>query len=117
MGMKLPQLIDAINLALKYERHPENIDVVIDISLPYITCGARPYEEVSSANMGFDWEAGQFRITPKETLMCVKDDTPQLVREWGGAYHCPKCEKTLSKKKDVGIRYCSKCGLAVKWNE
>lgn len=115
--MKLLQLIDAINLALKYEKHPENIDVVIDISLPCITYGARPYEEVSLANMGFDWEAGQFRITPKETLMRVIDDTPQLVLEWGGAYHCPKCERTLSKKKDVDIRYCSKCGLAVQWNE
>ena len=115
--MKLLQLVDAINLALKHEKHPEDIDVVIDISLPYLTYGARPWAEVSLANMGFDWEAWQFRITPKETLMCVKDDTPQPVREWGGAYHCPKCERTLSKKKDVDIRYCSKCGLAVKWDE
>ena len=115
--MKLPQLIDAINLALKYEKHPEDINVVIDVYAPYISYGARPYEEVSSANMGFDWEAGQFRITPKETLMCVKDDTPQLVREWGGSYHCPKCERILSKKKNVDIRYCSGCGLAVKWDD
>lgn len=114
--MKLTQLYNAINNSLLYERNPADIDVVITTTLPYATCGQRPCTGVRSVGMGFDWEAGQFRITPQEPLMCVKHDAPQVVREWRGAYHCPKCERLFGKRKDTDIRFCSKCGQAVKWD-
>ena len=115
--MKLVQLIDAVNSALRYERYPENIDVVITTKLPYVTVGQLPCTDVKSVGMGFDWEAGQFRITPQEDLMCVKHDVPQAVIEYNGTYHCPKCERMLGKRKNIDIKFCSKCGQAVKWDD
>lgn len=58
-------------------------------------------------------------ITPDEKLMAVKHDAPQPVIEWNGNYHCPKCEYMLSKnrKKKTDIRFCSKCGQEVKWDD
>lgn len=117
--MHLIDLINAINETLKVEkRHPKDIEVVITTQLPYITCGQLPCVGVRCVGMGFDWEAGQFRITPEDELMAVKHDVPQKVMEWQGNYHCPKCEHMLSKGvKKTDIRFCSKCGRAVKWND
>lgn len=115
VGMKFMQLINAINYTLQFERHPEKIDVVITTKLPYATCGQLPCTDVKHVGMGFDWEAGQFRIDPQEDLMCVRHDVPQAVFEYRGTYCCPKCERTLGKRKDTDIRFCSKCGQAVKW--
>ena len=116
--MKLTQLASAVNSALEHERRPEEINVVITTALPYITCGQLPCADVRCAGMGFDWEAGQFRITPAEALMAVKHDVPQRVIERHENYHCPKCEHMLSgKRKNKDIRYCSKCGQAVKWDD
>lgn len=115
--MKLIGLINAINTTLQIERRkPEDIDVVITTELPYITCVQRPCTGVRCVCMGFDWEAGQFRITPEDKLMAVKHNVPQMVMEWRESYHCPKCEHMLStKKKKNDIRFCSRCGQAVKW--
>jgi len=118
VGMKLLGLINAINTTLQVERRkPEDIDVVITTELPFATCGQRPCVGVRYVGMGFDWESGQFRITPDEKLMAVKHDVPQPVMEWNENYHCPKCEHMLSKnrKKKTDIRFCSRCGQAVKW--
>lgn len=115
MGMKLNELKSAVDMALQYERHPENVEVVITTKLPYATCGQLPCAGVKYVGMGFDWEAGQFRIKPMEDLMCIKHDIPQAVVEYCGTYCCPKCEKTLGKRKDTDIRFCSKCGQALNW--
>ncbi len=116
VNMTLTELKNAIDTALQFERNTDNIDVVITTVLPYITYGQRPCMDVRYVGMGFDWESGQFRIEPEEKLMCVKHDTPQPVMEWHENYHCPKCEHMLSgKRKNKDIRYCSKCGQAVKW--
>lgn len=115
--MKLLGLINTINTVLQVERRkPEDIDVVITTELPYATLGQRPCTGVRCVGMGFDWEAGQFRITPEDKLIAVKHDVPQHVMEWRGNYHCPKCEHMLSaKRKKTDIRFCSRCGQAVKW--
>lgn len=115
--MTLKELKTAIDAALRFEHNPENINVVISTELPYITCGQRPGVEVRYAGMGFDWEAGQFRIEPKEKVMAVKHDVPQTVIEWEGNYHCPKCEYRLSRSRNRNIRFCSKCGQAVKFDD
>jgi len=114
--MTLTELKNAIETSLKFERNPDNINVVISTALPYATYCQRPCEDVRYAGMGFDWEAGQFRIEPKEKLMAVKHDVPQMVMEYRNNYHCPKCEHMLSgKRKNTDIRFCSRCGQAVKW--
>lgn len=79
--MKLSQLVDAVNTIARYESHPEKIDVVITTKLPYATCGQRPCASVRCVGMGFDFEAGQFRITPNEELMAIKHNVPQPVME------------------------------------
>lgn len=119
MGMTLAELKNAIDTTLRFEKNPDNVNVVITTELPFATCGQRPCVGVRCVGMGFDWEAGQFRITPDEKLMAVKHDVPQPVMEWNENYHCPKCEHMLSKnrKKKTDIRFCSKCGQAVKWDE
>ena len=115
--MNLLQLAKAINNTLQVERkNPEDIEVVITTQLPYATCGQLPCTGITCVGMGFDWEAGQFRITPEEKLMAVRHDVPQPVMEWRGNYHCPKCEYMISKgHKSDAVRFCSKCGQAVKW--
>lgn len=114
--MTLMELKNAIDTALRFERNPENVDVVITIQLPFITCGQRPCMDVKYAGMGFDWEQCQFRIEPSEKLMAIKHDEPQIVMEWRGNFHCPKCEYMISKgRKADAIQFCSKCGQAVKW--
>lgn len=113
--MTLNKLKSAVDTALQYERHPENVDVVITTKLPYATCGQLPYAGVKYVGMGFDWEAGQFRIEPIEDLICIKHDIPQTVVEYRGTYCYPKCERILGKRKNTDIRFCSKCGQAVKW--
>ena len=115
--MTLLSLINAINSTLQVEkRKPEDIDVVITTKLPYVTCGQRPCTGVVCVGMGFDWEAGQFRITPEDELIAVKHDVPQKVKEWRGNYHCPKCEYMISKGRKLNaVNFCSKCGQAVKW--
>lgn len=113
--MKLSQLVDAVNTIAQREPHPERIDVVITTKLPYSTCGQLPCVGAQCVGMGFDWEAGQFRITPQEDLMCVRHDVPQKVIEHRDTYCCPKCERILSKQRDTGIRFCCKCGQAVRW--
>lgn len=114
--MTLNELKSAVDTALQYERHPENVDVVITTKLPYATYGQLPYAGVKCVGMGFDWEAGQFRITPAEDLMCIRHDVPQMVMEYRGNYFCPKCEYMISKgRKYDAVRFCCKCGQSVRW--
>ena len=113
--MTLKELKNAVDTAMQFERNPENVDVVISTTLPYSTCGQRPCTYVRYVGMGFDWEQGQFRIEPKEKLMEIKHDVPQMVMEWMGNFHCPKCEYMISKGRKADAMFCAKCGQAVKW--
>lgn len=113
--MKLSQLKRAVDLSFKTQKDPDNIEVVITTRTPYITCGQLPYTDIACVGMGFDWEAGQFRITPQEDLMKVKHDVPQKVLKWLDIYYCPKCEYMLGTNRYENTRYCSRCGQAVKW--
>lgn len=118
MGMKLSQLVSILNSIIeRSNRSLEDIEIVIDTKEPVMTVGARPCTGVKSVSMGFDWEAGQLRITPENDLMCVKHNCPQKVLEWRGMFFCPKCECALSDSKSKAIKYCMKCGTAVKWDE
>ena len=52
--MTLNELKSAVDTALQYERHTENVDVVITTKLPYATCGQLPCAGVKYVGMGFD---------------------------------------------------------------
>lgn len=111
--MTLKELKTAIDAALRFEHNPEKVEVVISTQLPYITCGQSPCAKVKYAGMGFDWEAGQFRIVPDEKLMAIKHNVPQAVLEWEGNYHCPKCEYRISSSINKNIHFCNRCGQAI----
>ena len=116
--MTLTSLADMVQKALQFEKHPERIRVVIPVELPYKTAGATPIVEADYVSVGFDWNAGTFRISPKEKVMPIKHDVPQAVVEWEGMLHCPKCERILGKQSmriDTDVRFCKYCGQAIKW--
>ena len=54
-----------------YWKQDKESQVVITIENFEANCGGRPYEKVQSVGLGFDWEAGQFRIEPENKLMEV----------------------------------------------
>lgn len=123
--MKLTKLADVVNSAMLSAKHPENIDVVITTVLPYATCGQLPCTGVLSANMGFDWEAGQFRITPEKSLHTVDQIQvkPKKDPSIRGVYRCALCGQFVGfvdpdpydeNEKD---HYCRSCGTAVLWEE
>jgi hypothetical protein len=66
--MKLSELKRLITLYSNGRIHAEDPDVVIHITLPYITAAGLPTVKVKSATMGFDWDAGKFILTPDEDL-------------------------------------------------
>lgn len=65
--MKLSELIKLVERHGNLEGHRDP-DLVIKIKLPYNTVGRLPSVPVVGVQMGFDWEAGQFIITPGEEL-------------------------------------------------
>ena len=54
-----------------YWKQDKESQVVITIENFEANLGGRPYEKVQSVGLGFDWEAGQFRIEPENKLMEV----------------------------------------------
>lgn len=63
-------------------QHPYNDpEVVIKIKLPYVTVGGLPTVKVKDANMGFDWDAGKFILTPEESLMPSDRDFAKQMTE------------------------------------
>lgn len=95
------------------DRTNENdLDARVVITLDEPSIGGRAFTSIIMAHMGFDWEAHQFRIEPKESLARNKfsRDTPRDIRKWRDGYFCPKCDGSLMKKEVKEGRYCSRCG-------
>lgn len=91
------------------------------VTLSDKSIGARAAAGITSINAGFDWEAGQIRISPdKKLILHDKDrDLPMVAIKWdcdmggGKTRHlliCPKCDNHLRKND----RYCSCCGQRLK---
>jgi hypothetical protein len=102
--MKLSELKKYIDRHLEYERDDPN--VVIQIKLPYNTVGAQPTVQVKSVQMGFDWDAGKFIITPEEPLTPSDRDFAKQMKEmqeragWANSEnHRLKAELNQLKKK------------------
>ena len=87
-----------------------NARVVITLDEPSV--GSRAPTSIIMAHMGFDWEAHQFRIEPKESLARNKfsRDTPRDIKKWRDGYFCPRCDGSLMKKEVKESRYCRRCG-------
>lgn len=105
---ELKKIIDHTIEGLKYEK-PNEVPVLITLKEP--SYGPRASSEIKYANLGFDWENGQFRIEPSEELVKKgnKLTDPKSVEcrnyEDRNYYFCPKCEQKINKN-DVYCRYC-----------
>jgi len=63
------------------ERSKDDDNVMIAIKLPYVTVGAIPMTAVKHAFNGFDWENGNFILTPEELLTPTDRDFDSQMRE------------------------------------
>ncbi len=64
--MKIGELYEHIGRCVTYG--DKDAEVVIQIKLPYSTVGGSPVVKVKQVQLGFDWDAGKFIITPEEDL-------------------------------------------------
>lgn len=58
--------VSELKHALVHAKDDDN--VMIAIKLPYVTVGAIPMTSVKRVSTGFDWENGNFILTPEENL-------------------------------------------------
>ena len=80
--MKLSEMHRLVNVYHDEERMMrEDPEVVIQIKLPYSTMGGQPTVRVKSLQMGFDWDAGKFIITPEENLTPADRDFAEQMRK------------------------------------
>lgn len=95
-----------------YQSNKDIMDSSLIITTADSSIGARAGVKVNSVHVGFDWEAGQFRIEPAEPLVrsSLTRDTPKDIVKWKDGYFCPKCNGSLMKKEVKNSHYCSCCG-------
>ena len=79
--MKLSEFKLIIDRASQYSRQWEDLEVVIQVKLPYSTVGGTPRVAVTNAWSGFDWDAGKFFIIPGEELTPGNRDFAKQMRE------------------------------------
>ena len=114
--MNLKELQSIVNRTVEHiNKHmlPEEIPVLI--SLQQASIGARASSHVVCANMGIDWENGQFRIEPAKPLAELTHtytyEQEKVMREYSGrkSYFCPRCNEKLGKED----QFCKRCGQKV----
>lgn len=102
--MKLSELNEAVQRQLKGNGDAE---VMITLSEPSVGC--RAFSRVTSAGLGFDWEADQFRIEPEEKLTtCARgrdNPIPAYRVTYPGSeppdHQMPEMRRTSSQKQQV----------------
>lgn len=115
---ELKQIVD-----LEISRGKKETDVVATVKNE-AGLGARAFVGVKNAWVGFDWEAGQFRIETSEPVCRLGcryvDPQPMWWHQYiypnkkiANIYCCPKCEHHLKKTS----KYCDNCGQAVQLPE
>jgi hypothetical protein len=65
----------------KLEHANDDDNVMVAIKLPFSTVGAIPMTSVKYAFTGFDWEKGNFVITPEENLTPADRDFESQMKE------------------------------------
>ena len=80
------------------------------ISLLQQCLDERPYAAV---------RVSQIMSCIQEAVDLLKEQEPKLVRYTASTVRCPNCNKQITTKKCIHreIKYCWKCGQAVKWDE
>lgn len=110
--MNLEELKMIVDNTIKHLHYEKPNEVPVLITLTESSMGARAATSVRYANMGFDWEKGQFRLEPNEKLVkrgnSLTDVKSVECREYEGKkyYFCPRCQQKISKN-DRYCRYCS----------
>lgn len=79
--MKLSELKELVDRAVKTSRDYEDHEVVIAVKLPNTTVGAIPMVAVKSVNKGFDWENGKFIIRAEEELTPANRDFAETMKK------------------------------------
>lgn len=113
--MNLVEFRDSINHSCSIHKNPEEVTVCITLSDRSI--GPRANTGVRAVNLGFDWEANQFRVEPLDQIVRLgrsKEDEQQCLKSFDKImnktfFHCPRCEKIIRGK----VRYCSSCGQRI----
>lgn len=101
--MTVRELFNRLHFAL--DRGFEDSEVLITLKDPSV--GARANVGIDYAGMGFDHEAGQFRLEPDEHLYkSLRMDEPAGVSKLENFYICNKCLRKVAKDD----RYCRHCG-------
>lgn len=110
---ELKEIVDG-TIEHTHDINPENIHVLITISEP--SMGGRASSAVKFAGLGFDWERGQFRIEPSDTLVYKgnsKKDVkkPRQTNIGGRTYlFCSDCNERVNKKDN----FCKCCSQKLK---
>lgn len=112
MSINLKQLKKSVDFIYNQIEEPEKVGVYVTLEEPSI--GARAKSDVISCNMGFDWEAGQFRIATKDKLVRKDRDRLSIIPikqrlsfdNTRKIYCCPICDNKISKID----KFCRFCG-------
>lgn len=79
--------VSELKQRLEYAKDDDN--VMVAIKLPYVTVGRIPMVSVKHVFTGFDWENGNFVITPEENLTPANNEFAKQMKEmqekWGWA--------------------------------
>lgn len=113
--MTLNELKQAIEGARIFPHEsPDEIEVIITLQEP--SMGPRAGVSLKHAIMGFDWEAGQFRLQPEDALArkgrALGDAMEPGCRKMDGrmVHYCRNCgEQVLTRDN-----FCSRCGQKLK---
>jgi len=67
--MKLSELYAWVCRTYDPSKPLNDLEVMVEVKLPYATIGPKPMVPVSNVSAGFDWEKGKFIIRPETPLM------------------------------------------------
>jgi len=112
--LELKTNVDYIINNLRDYQDPK--DIIVAITLSESSIGSRAFARIYSVGMGFDWESGQFRIEPQDSLVregnTFKDVKKVECKPFEGRnyYFCPRCEGKISNDD----KFCRYCGQKLK---
>jgi hypothetical protein len=103
-------IVDLTISRLRDYQKAEDIEVLITLSDASV--GARASSRVEHAGLGFDWEQGQFRISPSKPLVTMGNNLSDVrlvgYRIYDGRkyYYCTRCDSRVAKDD----KFCRHCG-------
>ena len=71
--------VSELRLALNESSDDDEVSILI--TLPYSTVGRRPMVSIKTAGFGFDWDSGNFILSPTEDLSPSNRDFEKMMRE------------------------------------